>query len=420
MDLNDVMIIQLANGTNTFKEMKTRQGREQVELSFDRAYDCEDVLLNNSPSQLLITKMTNENDKKVKARPSGNFELGDNIEWQNAHWLVTEIDADDRINKKGRMTRCNILLRWLNSKGEIIERWGVGEDATKYDSGKQQNTYLTTGLFQLKIRIHLDEETILLRRDKRFLIDAEGYVPALLADGKHPNAFKLSRDDAVINAYDDVGCYTLTLMLDQYSEARDNADLMIADYYVPKYYLEFINVKVPLDVNINTPYQLEVEASKDGVDIPISEVQFSSSDESVATVSSSGLITGVSLGSCFITAKVGDNDKSIAINVVAGFPSSSYNIVIVSPENTKYIVSGETLDLDVLIYNRGQLVTTEDFYVDIAPTTGWIVISNKTWNSVTLKATDRRDKIGSSVILKVYNPTLNIEDSKKFTIKGLF
>lgn len=420
MNLEDVMIIQLANGTNTFKEMKTREAREQVELSYDRNFDCENVQLNGSPSQLLITKMTDENIKKIKARPSGNFELGDNVEWQNAHWLVTSIDADDRINRKGRMTRCNILLRWLNSKGDIIERWGVGEDATKYDSGKQQNTYITTGLFQLKIKIHLDKETILLRRDKRFLIDADGYVPDLLQDGKHPNAFKLSRDDAVVNAYDDIGCYTLTLMLDQFSESRDNADLMIADYYLPKYYLEFINVKTPLDVNINTPYQLEVEASKDGVTIPISEIQFSSSDESIATVSTTGLISGVSLGSCFITAKVGDNDQSLPINVVAGFPSSSYNISIISPNDTSFILSGGTLDLQVPIYNRGQLVTNQDFYVEVRPTTGWIVVESKTWNSVTLKATDRRDKIGSSIILKVYNPTLNIEDEKEFTIKGLY
>ena len=115
------------------------------------------------------------------------------------------MDADRRIQSKGRMYECNMTLRWKNSKGEIIERVGKGEDATKYGEGTEGTFRLRIGEFQLKIIVRLDEETAKIRRDDRFMIDADDFIDSMVEDGIMPN----------------VGYIEITLVEDQFAPGDD-------------------------------------------------------------------------------------------------------------------------------------------------------------------------------------------------------
>lgn len=229
-DINYFMKIQRANDSSSKKETDIRKARFHLENDFNNTIDAEDVLINDNPQRLLITKTHDDYTKKIVSRPNETFHLGDIISWLDCDWIIYRKNADMRISTFGRMIQCNAKLRWLNHDKDIIEKVGYAEDATKYSEGIKENTKIRLSDFQLKIKIPLDEDTIRLKRDCRFLIDASEYFND---DGSLlPSAFICTRVNSITNIYDDKGCLELTLVEDQFSKERDNPTLMVADYYI--------------------------------------------------------------------------------------------------------------------------------------------------------------------------------------------
>ena len=135
------------------------------------------------------------------------------------------MDADRRIQSKGRMYECNMKLRWKNANGLIIERVGKGEDATKYGEGTEGTFRMRIGEFQLKIIITLDSETVLIRRDDRFIIDATNISSM---DGVIPNVYRVTRRNVTTGTFPDIGYVELTLVEDQFVAGHDDMENMIA------------------------------------------------------------------------------------------------------------------------------------------------------------------------------------------------
>ena len=119
-----------------------------------------------------------------------------------------------------------------NSKGEIIERVGKGEDATKYGEGTEGSFRLRIGEFQLKILIRLDEETVLIKRDDRFMIDAEDFLDVMTENGVMPNVYKVSRRNVTTGTFPQDGSQhgyiEITLVEDQFVAGSDDIENRIA------------------------------------------------------------------------------------------------------------------------------------------------------------------------------------------------
>jgi uncharacterized protein YjdB len=79
-------------------------------------------------------------------------------------------------------------------------------------------------------------------------------------------------------------------------------------------------------------------------------VTWSSSSAAVATVNTSGLVTGVAAGTAFIRAVVGDVSDSAAVTVTA--PSSSVSRVEVVPDSAN-LSSGQRLQLEARLFDAG-------------------------------------------------------------------
>lgn len=94
---------------------------------FDDTFDTQDVLVNEIPMQLMIIKDTDGNTykKKIKSRHKDIIKLGDYVKWNNQIWMITLLDSDDKAWNRGYMYLCEILLRWQDDNGNIIERWGI-------------------------------------------------------------------------------------------------------------------------------------------------------------------------------------------------------------------------------------------------------------------------------------------------------
>lgn len=220
MDINYFMKIQNAYGTKNRREKELNEVNYQMSKHFEDTFDTEDVLLNGEPFKLMIIKDTDGNTykKKIKSPHNQKFNLGDYVEWNGQIWIVTLIDSDDKTWNRGYMYQCTILLRWKNEKGEIVERWGYSEDFTKYSRGTKDNSTLTLGDYQYGLTLPVDDETKIVKRDKRFPIDIEGVEP--------PDVYKLTNRKILLSGSDNRsfgrgGILIWTLSFSEFNPATD-------------------------------------------------------------------------------------------------------------------------------------------------------------------------------------------------------
>lgn len=192
----DITYFQKIN--NTYKSSSRQETdlyllNKYVDESFGNTIDYHVVSRNGLPYELIIIRDTDGNTfkKKIKAKHSTPFNLGDYIEWNNQHWLVTIIDPDEKAYHSGYMYLCTVPLRWQNSKGKIVERWAYSEDFTRYTSGVAANNTISIGDNQYGLTLPIDEETKQLKRDMRFPVD--------LDDSEQPDIYKLTNRKVNLN-----------------------------------------------------------------------------------------------------------------------------------------------------------------------------------------------------------------------------
>jgi len=226
-------IISRSNGVNSMKEYQLRDIKHRITRDFRKSIDAEDVTINGENRLVLITRdKGDEQIKKIKSLPDERFDLGDIVNWNGTNYIIYKMDADRRIQSKGRMYECNLKLRWKNKNGEIIERVGKGEDATKYGEGTEGTFRLRIGEFQLKILIRLDEETVLIRRDDRFMIDADDFFGVMAENDVLPSVYKVSRRNVNTGTFPQDGTQhgyvEITLIEDQFIAGHDDIENRIA------------------------------------------------------------------------------------------------------------------------------------------------------------------------------------------------
>lgn len=217
------------NDASTVQEYLTNELKREIKNSFYRNLDAQNVLVNGKEQTLLITRdKGDEQIKKVKSMPDEVINLGDIITWNGVYYIVYKLDGDRRIQSKGRMYQCNAVLRWKNKDGIIVERHGKAEDATKYSEGTMGGNTLRIGEFQLKVIIRLDEESCLIQRDDRFILDAQEFIGTMLENGVLPKVYRVTRRNVVTGTFDVAGYVEITLVEDQFIAGSDDIENMIA------------------------------------------------------------------------------------------------------------------------------------------------------------------------------------------------
>lgn len=199
--------------------------KEAILRKSDRSPSLKEVVANGTAMKLFINSTDAPSEKTFNTLPGELVNIGDIFLWNEMHWLVTKIDFDDEVTRKGRIVQCNRQIRWQNPKtGEIVERWCL---ATKpYTSNIDAGAVVSTSNREYKIQIPYDDETRMVDIDKRFLLEKVG---------KAPKAYTVTSVDTLTNRYEDIdgGFLIWNLTQGEYNPERDNAELMIADYMVP-------------------------------------------------------------------------------------------------------------------------------------------------------------------------------------------
>lgn len=236
MDISYFQKINNAYKSSSKQETELYLLNKHVTDRFADSIDYHVVKRNGEPFELLIIKDTDGNTfkKKIKAKHDTPFNLGDYIEWNSQHWLVTLLDPDEKAYHSGYMYLCTVPLRWQNSNGEVIERYAYSEDFTKYSSGTSSNNTITIGDNQYGLTLPIDVETKKLNRDMRFPIDFD--------DSEQPDIYKLTNRKVNLNNntyFGRGGTMVLTMSFDSFNKDDDKLvdfnekQVWICNYHSP-------------------------------------------------------------------------------------------------------------------------------------------------------------------------------------------
>lgn len=226
----------------TKRERALNQTKSYITRKAVNSLSCHDVVINEQPRRVTILNQKEDMAiKKICALPGEKLVHGGLVDFANSKWLITELDANDEVYASGLMRRCNYLLKWLNKDGEIIEKWCVVEDGTKYLIGEKSEDMMTVGDARIAITLGKDSDTSELSRGKRFLVDD--------MDSKTVLAYQITKPNKLFNIYDGKGVFRFILNEVNMTDA-DNVELRIADYYNWKPYKELDNEHKDLDITL--------------------------------------------------------------------------------------------------------------------------------------------------------------------------
>lgn len=191
------------------------------------------VLIDGNKQQVVITATSELPTKKINALPNEHIYAGSIVLWNKRHWLITYVDCEDEVYQRGTMQECNIYLKWQDKDGNILGRYGYAEDITQYATGVVEGKIINSLELNYKIQLPLDKDTVLLRRDKRFLIDVFTSEPnAYILTNRNVISMNFNPEDINEEYEFDGRDKVLMLTVSQTQLSRkDNVELMIADYF---------------------------------------------------------------------------------------------------------------------------------------------------------------------------------------------
>lgn len=181
-----------------------------------------DILLNGEPQNVVITDTDDDSIKNIHSMPDEHLVHGGIVDWEESKWLITSLDAHNELYDSGTLTRCNHLLKWRDSNGDVQERWCIVQDGTKYLIGEKEKELMTIGDSRLALTIAKDDGTRQFKRGMRFLIDDPDSAEIL--------AYEITKSNRMFNLYNGVGVYRFILR-EVTLTSDDNLELQVADYY---------------------------------------------------------------------------------------------------------------------------------------------------------------------------------------------
>jgi len=231
------------------------QGRISRKITASLSYET--VKVNGEDMQVSISDVTGDfTTKKIFSLPGGALPHGELIEWENSRWLVTEVDAHHALYAEGVMRRCNYYLRWIDTSGNIISRWCVVEDGTKYLIGEKTGDMMAIGDARIAVTIGKDKDTNKLGRGRRFLIDD--------MDSDEVLAYQITKPNKLFNVYNGKGVFRFILNEVNLTD-DDNVEARIADYYSWKPRVEMPEPYTKVD---DTLEQIVANAKEDKENTP--------------------------------------------------------------------------------------------------------------------------------------------------------
>lgn len=296
-------------------------------------------------------KNLSDDFKQLIFDPIATFKpsLGYLFFFDQCFWLCTFTDNIKSVLTNIIVRRCNEQLRWIDENGIIYYEPCVIE----YSVDRAKDTILQDNIItpQGYIAVHaqLNNRTENIHPNQRFLFGRPDnrICWRIFGNGIQNSLMQQTSDDT--------SSRVLTLTMGGYEKDQiqdvDNLVLGIADYYKKLYTLSFSASQV--SGNAGETYLLDSTLMQNN-SITNASLSYSTSSSSIATVSTSGVVTLISSGSATITGCLVNNASvtASATFIVNASPIYSYEVRI-SPSENFNILEGESQTFTTYLYANG-------------------------------------------------------------------
>lgn len=274
------------------------------------------------------------------------IELGKKYIFDDNTWITVNTEFIKNLTGTCTIRRCNNSLRWID---EPTGMYYTEPCAIEYMVKEPRNystagsPFLTPGGF-LHIETQFNLNTNLIKQNQRFLFGNRehwtGYKVIGTGVNDFRNQFTYDNESAKI--------LTLDMVADYVNNQLDDIINGIADVNTNKYSIS-LNVS-NASGNIGETVQLEPYVFYNNIST-IREIEWSSSDDLIATVNTSGLITFNGIGTCSIKAKIKNNPTFATCSVTVSTAPVINSYVSISPE-VNYVLEGTTRTYAVYLYEN--------------------------------------------------------------------
>jgi len=179
------------------------------------------VAINGLDQQVGIIGRSQLDEKWITSMPGETLPHGGLVNYSDAVWLIIELDVEKEVYQRGIMQRCNHKLRWINKAGQLVEKWCIVEDGTKYLIGEKVVSLMTVGDSRIAVTVGKDADTIELGRGARFLIDDP--------DVENPSVYQITKANRFFNTSNDEGVFRFILN-EVALTPQDHVEQRIANY----------------------------------------------------------------------------------------------------------------------------------------------------------------------------------------------
>lgn len=173
---------------------------------------------------------------------------------KNEYWLCIESYNVSDIHNEGKLGKCHRILKWQDKNGNIKELPAIITTASKYNNGENGTEVIYIGSDQLMIFLPLNNDTIQLDRNSKFLIDE---------NKSNPTVYRITRVDTALYTYMGKGFISIIATECQYKPSIKEIELGVCDYTEMTSSItisdsESMDEKKTLTANIYGNYQLKV------------------------------------------------------------------------------------------------------------------------------------------------------------------
>ena len=137
------------------------------------------------------------------------------------YWMCVESFDISGIHNEGKIGKCHRFLKWQDKNGTIKEIPAIITSASKYNNGENGTDVVYIGSDQLMIFIQLNDDTIKLDRNVKFLIDE---------NTEHPTVYRITRADTALYTYMGKGFISIIVTECQYEPTEKELRIGVCDY----------------------------------------------------------------------------------------------------------------------------------------------------------------------------------------------
>ncbi|WP_274366224.1 Ig-like domain-containing protein [Paenibacillus thermotolerans] len=308
-----------------------------------------DVLINGETVRTLVTNTNleqNYDDKRISSLTP--FKRGDLIEFDDKQWMIISEEASKRYGKWKGIMRLLPHTITFNASCVFIS---VPAFIETQSLGVESGQIMTIADGQLYVNVPDNEEIRNIKVNDRFI--------------KYGLAFKV----VGIDRFSKEGIAIVTCEKDSISPYDDVTNDIAGGLACS---VEITNPE-PIEVYEGQTLQLTWNSNN-------APVVFISSDESIATVDASGLVTGVSVGQVTIIIQNATNEflrDSVTVNIIE--EPASYSIQITSGSSTPIEIKyGQSKTYNAEVYNGATLI------VDGSQPVSWQLFADDKVSNTTL------------------------------------